>query len=192
MDTDAFNNAVDRAKLEIIADIAAGRVPSSVRTFSELHDHVDANEYGGLCDPDAYGKFDTGFANAVQSAVDTWLAGGGHKNTTTRVLVAKFDVTGLNEYEVNRLWGEIAAQAESSDADEYDAGHPDVAVDITVDPPFPPKPREVLVHLNVEVPATDTRSADEIANAVMGALEVGQDDDSVRDLKIVCPLADEV
>lgn len=36
-----------------------------------------------------------------------------------------------------------------------------------------PAPREILVHLNVEVPADDPRSADVIAEAVMAALEVG-------------------
>lgn len=30
---------------EIRADVAAGTVPATVATFSELHDHVDANEY---------------------------------------------------------------------------------------------------------------------------------------------------
>lgn len=27
------------------ADIDAGRIPPTVRSFSELHDHVDANDY---------------------------------------------------------------------------------------------------------------------------------------------------
>ena len=44
---------VARMKSEILADIAAGTVPASVSTFSELHDYVDANEYGGFCDPDS-------------------------------------------------------------------------------------------------------------------------------------------
>ncbi len=41
---------IARMKSEILADIAAGTVPASVSTFSELHDYVDANEYGGFCD----------------------------------------------------------------------------------------------------------------------------------------------
>lgn len=52
--------------------------------------------------------------------------------------------------------------------------------------------REMLVHLNVTVPAGDARTADEIADAIMAAIEVGSDHDAVRDLSIVCPLADEV
>jgi hypothetical protein len=53
-------------------------------------------------------------------------------------------------------------------------------------------PRTVLVHLNVEAPDSDTRTADQIADALMGALEVGADDDSVRELSVTAPLAEEV
>lgn len=53
-------------------------------------------------------------------------------------------------------------------------------------------PRTILVHLNVEVPDEDERNPNQIADAIMGALEVGQDDDTVRDLVITAPLADEV
>lgn len=37
---------------EIRADVRLGYVPESVSCFSELHDYVDANEYGGFCDDD--------------------------------------------------------------------------------------------------------------------------------------------
>jgi hypothetical protein len=52
--------------------------------------------------------------------------------------------------------------------------------------------RQVLVHLNVAVPAEDTRRADEIADAILAAFEVGSDHDSVRGLAVVCPLAEEL
>lgn len=52
--------------------------------------------------------------------------------------------------------------------------------------------RQVLLHVNVTVPDDDPRDAGEIAEAVAAALEVGSDDDSVRDLEIVIPLAEEV
>jgi hypothetical protein len=39
--------AVARAKREILEDIECGLVPSGVASFSELHDFVDANWYGG-------------------------------------------------------------------------------------------------------------------------------------------------
>lgn len=68
---------VERAKKEVLADIASGRVPASVASFAELHDHVDANEYGGACE----GGFDgsdesTAFWNRVQGEVDAWLKAG--------------------------------------------------------------------------------------------------------------------
>ncbi len=51
--------------------------------------------------------------------------------------------------------------------------------------------RELLVHLNVEASDTDTRTADEIADWVLAAIEVGSDDDTPT-LVIVCPLAEEI
>lgn len=53
-------------------------------------------------------------------------------------------------------------------------------------------PRTILVHLSIEVPDEDDRSADQIADALLAALEVGSDDDTVRDLVVVAPLAEDV
>ena len=54
-------------------------------------------------------------------------------------------------------------------------------------------PRTILVHLNVEVPDTDTRSANEIADAILDTLSDGGDgDERLIDLVTVCPLAEEV
>lgn len=70
---------IARAKAEILADMAEGVVPATVSTFAALHDYVDANEYGGLCEP-LTGEEEDGFvfesdstANDVQSALDEWL-----------------------------------------------------------------------------------------------------------------------
>ena len=52
--------------------------------------------------------------------------------------------------------------------------------------------RTVLVHLNVEVPAEDQRDADKIADAIMAALEVGSDDESVYYLQPIVTLAEDV
>lgn len=38
----------ERMKAEILQDVKAGIVPSTVSEFAELHDFVDANCYGGL------------------------------------------------------------------------------------------------------------------------------------------------
>jgi len=43
-------SAVALAIVQITTDIHSGRVPATVGAFGELHDYVDANEYGGLCD----------------------------------------------------------------------------------------------------------------------------------------------
>ena len=82
---------IARMKSEILADIASGKVPASVSSFSELHDYVDANEYGGFCDDDYLTKLwafygalsDDGcpaevyeFTNAAQNAIETWLGNG--------------------------------------------------------------------------------------------------------------------
>jgi hypothetical protein len=71
--------AVDRSKGEIRADIASGLVPATVRSFSDLHDYVDANEYGGLTETPFYDNSEDNWieaANKVQDIVDTWLRGG--------------------------------------------------------------------------------------------------------------------
>jgi hypothetical protein len=49
---------------------------------------------------------------------------------------------------------------------------------------------EHLIHLNVE--STDTRTADEIADAILAALSVVSDHPSLTELTIVCPLAETI
>lgn len=74
--------AVELAIRQIRADIGYGRVPSTVPDFSALHDHVDANEYGGLCDPvsgiDWIDSEDESnySGNAVQNSVNSWIKAG--------------------------------------------------------------------------------------------------------------------
>ena len=78
MDT---NKIVEQIQEEIRQDILDGIVSSSVKSFSELHNHVDANEYGGLCDealytidPSDQDQMDQ--INTIQDIVDKWLSGG--------------------------------------------------------------------------------------------------------------------
>lgn len=69
-----LEQAVERSKSEILADMLRGQVPSTCRSYSELHDYVDANEYGGACDEDSVlGPGEMEFWSAVQEAVDQWL-----------------------------------------------------------------------------------------------------------------------
>ena len=60
---------VARAKREILSDIADGTVPASVTTYSQLHDYVDANGYGGAFEGSVE-DIDIDFWNAVQDEVD--------------------------------------------------------------------------------------------------------------------------
>lgn len=75
---------VAAAQQQIRADISAGVVPSSVRSFAQLHNHVDANGYGWgfdlpfpLEDGPARDQF-FALAERVQHALDIWLRSGGH------------------------------------------------------------------------------------------------------------------
>jgi hypothetical protein len=85
----SLDEVVQSMRHEVLVDIALGRVPDSVRSFSKLHDYVDANGYGGFCEDrflasliDAFGGRDAGEAlpdklmalmNDAQSKVDEWL-----------------------------------------------------------------------------------------------------------------------
>jgi hypothetical protein len=77
--------AIIRGKAEIEEDIETGVVVETnvtgITRFADLHDHVDANEYGGLTE-DAFsaafpapGDFIEA-ANAVQNALDEWIRAG--------------------------------------------------------------------------------------------------------------------
>lgn len=86
---------VERAKSEIVYDVAAGIVPRSVSSFSELHDYVDANEYGGAVrwpedgppegDDESYVTEHCKFWNAVQDQLHEWLASGVMRQAADRV-----------------------------------------------------------------------------------------------------------
>ncbi len=83
--TDAeIDECVEEVKAEILDDIGCATgskfeaMPESIRSFSELHDYVDANEYGGLTDPDRRADWTLGDVIAVQEKVDAWLQAGGH------------------------------------------------------------------------------------------------------------------
>ena len=66
-----IQTAIDRSKREILEDIESGIVPNGIHDFSELHDYIDANEYGGLCDDNEDATIAE--CNEVQNAVNVWL-----------------------------------------------------------------------------------------------------------------------
>jgi hypothetical protein len=80
-----------RMKTEILDDVQKGIVPVTVASFSELHDYVDANVYGGtesLLDeldsvaPDTDEGHSSAMncfcklANAAMDIVDVWIKSG--------------------------------------------------------------------------------------------------------------------
>jgi len=70
---------VERMKREITADITAGIVPVDVPDFSALHDHVDANGYGGLFELSSEALNHDSISNiinAAQTDVSEWLKTG--------------------------------------------------------------------------------------------------------------------
>ena len=58
---------IDTAKGEILKDVVNGHVPATCKTFSELHDYVDANEYGHP---------DIKIAVLLQEELHKWIVGG--------------------------------------------------------------------------------------------------------------------
>jgi hypothetical protein len=68
----------EQVKAEILKDIGDGTIPQSVRSFSELHDYVDANTYGDaeqmVHEIGIRKAIDV--CNAFQPIVDTWLHNG--------------------------------------------------------------------------------------------------------------------
>ncbi len=88
-----LDESIERMKNEILEDIKAGRVPADCPSFSALHDHVDANCYGGFCEDelmqaltDHFGGRDDNegmpdglveYLNDAQNSIDRWIKDGG-------------------------------------------------------------------------------------------------------------------
>lgn len=85
-----------RMKCEVVADVLSNLVPAKVGSFSELHNFVDANCYGGFCDDkfanglvEYFGGLDDGgwpqpmidFINEAQGEIDAWIKRGELKAT---------------------------------------------------------------------------------------------------------------
>lgn len=58
---------------EIREDVRSGVLPHLPVTFGELHDFVDANTYGGMCDDTANADVSTDDWYAIQDDVQEWL-----------------------------------------------------------------------------------------------------------------------
>ena len=76
---------IARALREIDYHVRSGRVSSSIKSFADLHDFIDANHYGGAfelptlvgdCDDEEYVDEHNRFWNRVQNAVDALIKSG--------------------------------------------------------------------------------------------------------------------
>ncbi len=77
IDGTAIGEAIEQAKREILQDVQREIIPDTITTFGELHNYVDANEYGGLTIDAEHGTMSTEAANIVQQAVHVWIQAGG-------------------------------------------------------------------------------------------------------------------
>lgn len=79
-DIDMRYSGLLRMQVEILNDIRNGVVPDTVRSFSELHDYVDANGYGGAFEAWSEGCTENDafcrFWDRAQNACDRWLKAG--------------------------------------------------------------------------------------------------------------------
>jgi hypothetical protein len=50
VDNANFRKILSQAKKEILSDIKNGTISGPIDNFEDLHDYVDANCYGGLCE----------------------------------------------------------------------------------------------------------------------------------------------
>jgi hypothetical protein len=80
---------VKRMKAEVVEDVKRGILPTTVQSFSELHDYVDANEYGGFCDGEVIEDErerdrEVEFMDKCQTAIGNWLRAGGLKGVRRR------------------------------------------------------------------------------------------------------------
>jgi len=94
-----LDESIKTMKQEIIEDVKSGRVPADCPSFSALHDYVDANCYGGLCEDDVmqallghYGGRDENegmpdelmdYLNEAQNTIDRWIKEGGIKQVAS-------------------------------------------------------------------------------------------------------------
>lgn len=89
----SLDETIRRMKAEILSDVQSGRVSKNVKSFSELHNFVDANEYGGFCEDgmlsamiEHFGGRDENegmpddmmhYLNSAQDMIHQWIVAGG-------------------------------------------------------------------------------------------------------------------
>jgi hypothetical protein len=88
-----LDETILRMKFQVLIDVLTGRVSRNVASFGELHNYVDANCYGGLCEEqlsDALIKHFGGrdlpseampdgmmnYINNAQNEINLWISSG--------------------------------------------------------------------------------------------------------------------
>lgn len=77
-----FENAFSQGKEEILNDIKTNVVPKNITCFSDLHDFLDANSYGGFCENEYQNSKDFKLENKVQIELDNWIKSDEFKELT--------------------------------------------------------------------------------------------------------------
>ncbi len=108
------SEVVDRVKMakkSIRKDVKSGIVPRTIESFSDLHEYVDANKYGGFLEQDYEMTENFELENRVQEQVNDWIVKGGLKKKSVKKTSSKKkdDFTGdyfsAKEFiESNGLW----------------------------------------------------------------------------------------
>lgn len=127
----SLESRIDIMKAEITAGVLSGRVPCSVESFGDLHDYVDANEYGEICEDEVYDNLvehfggrdaDEGmpqgmvdFINALQDAGNAWIKSGALL-TLPRFRCEWFE--GYGQTEPTEVDGTFFTDAQGFDADD--------------------------------------------------------------------------
>ncbi len=79
-DASSLASAIELSKREILADLESGVLcKECIKSFSDLHTYVDANEYGGATDennPSSFEMVGVDFWSRVQDAVNMWIENG--------------------------------------------------------------------------------------------------------------------
>ena len=114
-----YQELVADMKREILEDLGTARstrgsfLPLSTSSFSMLHDYVDANEYGGLCDDERRAHWVVGEAgvptlNRAQTEIDEWLASG--EARTEKIAMWLYDAT-YDPPGIKVGWSEVSENA---------------------------------------------------------------------------------
>jgi hypothetical protein len=141
-----YQQVVQQTKDEILADVRKAVVSPAVQDFSDLHNFVDANTYGGVCDDgfrESFGPGDEGndawitFCNAVSNEVDAWIKTDGVEEALGEdfavllrewdadagdaeyraALVFTIDVTALTPEQIGAVEAAVAAQLDDGTED---------------------------------------------------------------------------